>query len=220
LRRHLLALLLVLVPALAAAAGPELRPHWSLEVKGGVFFPDTADWSRYYGAGYFGEYGAALSYKILRQLEVGIGGGYGRSKGTGQLPGHGAATTGQAQSGEVTFQHAPLDVFLLGRLVMKEDQWLVPYAGGGYTRMFFREEVKGQGITDGSVNGFHARAGVQFLLDRIDPDAASSVSREFGLDHSYFFIEGKYTRALADTVAAGSVNVGGSSCLGGFLFEF
>jgi opacity protein-like surface antigen len=212
--------LLLLLAAPAQAADTFNRPHWSLELKGGVFFPDTARWSDYYGASYFGEYEAALSYKVLRQLEVGVSGGYGRAKGKGQLPRHSAAASGQVQAGEVTLQHAPLEVFVLGRMVLDENQWLVPYAGGGYTRMFFREEVKGQGTTDGSVDGFHARAGVQFLLDRIDPEAAENVSRDFGLRHTYFLVEGKYTRAMADTVAAGSVNIGGSSCLGGFLFEF
>jgi hypothetical protein len=220
-RKLLIGALLLLIPALAAAAELGERPHWSLELKGGVFFPDTADWSKFYGSSFFGEYGAALSYKVLRELEIGIEGGYGRAKGNGQLPSH-ATTPGpsQAQGGEVTFQHAPLNLFVLGRWVRDETQLLVPYAGGGYTRMFYREEVKGQRTTDGSVNGFHARAGLQFLMDRMEPEAAASLDEDFGLRHSYFFVEGRYTHAMADTVAAGSVNIGGSSCLGGFLFEF
>ena len=86
--------------------------------------------------------------------------------------------------------------------------------------MLFRSEVKGQGKTEGSVNGFHARAGVQLLLDGLEPDAADNLYQDFGMHHTYLFVEGKYTRAMADTNSAGSVNIGGTSFLGGFLFEF
>lgn len=136
-------------------------------------------------------------------------------EGKGAQPGH-----DQLAESEVTFQRAPLNVFLLLRGVMDEKQWLVPYAGGGYTRMFYREEVEGQGKTQGSVNGFHVRGGVQLLMDLLEPGSAATLSSDFGLRHSYFIIEGKYTRAMADTVAADSVNIGGSSCSAGFLFEF
>lgn len=215
MRKLLCAVAVLLIPAFSFAAERAERPHWTLELKGGVVFPDVAQWSRFYGSSFMGEYGAAFSYKVHRLLDVGVEATYARSKGKGSQSEHGVVA-----DSEVTHQQVPVNVFLLVRGVADEKQWVVPYVGGGYTRMFFRQEVKGQGRAQGSVNGFHARGGLQFLLDRMEPEAAESLSRDFGLDHSYFFVEGRYTRAMADTVAADSVNIGGSSCLGGFLFEF
>jgi hypothetical protein len=216
LKRSLLpALLLMVLPSLAqgAAVRPD-RPHWSLELKGGAFFPDADNWSKYYGSSYIGEYGGALAYKLLRQVEVGIAGSYMTASGKGLLP------TSQTLDGEVTFERAPLDLFVLGRALFNEDQLLVPYLAAGYTRLFYREEVKGQGTTKGSVNGYHARAGVQLLLDGLESDASRSLYLDYGIHHTYLFLEGKYLHAQADTVSSGSVNLGGTSCLGGFLFEF
>jgi len=205
--------MLILAPTLASAAeaGTD-RPHWSLELKGGALFRDTAGWSRFYGSSYLGEYGGALAYKLRREVEIGVEGSYARAKGKG--------VQRQVPTGEVTHEQAPLNLFVLVRGVFNENQWLVPYAGGGFTRMFYRDRVTGQAKTQGSANGYHGRAGVQLLLDRLEPETAKGLYRDFGMHHTYFLLEGKYTRAMADTVAAGSVNLGGASCLAGFLFEF
>ena len=220
MKKFIVAAILMLIPGLALAAETRTdSPHWSLELKGGAFFPDAAEWSKFYGSGYTGEYGAALSYKVLRQLEVGIEGTYARATGSGQIHGPGPGSA-PIPAGEVTYQQVPLNVFVLARGILTENQLLVPYAAGGWTRMFYREEVKGQGKTEGSVNGYHARAGVQLLLDGLEPGAADNLYRDFGMHHTYLFVEGKYTRAMADTISAGSVNIGGTSCLAGFLFEF
>jgi hypothetical protein len=208
---------LVLAPCGALAAEPRPdQPHWSLELKGGALVPDIANWSTYYGHSYMGEYGGALSYKLLRQVEVGAEGSYASATGKGLLPVHATTSSG---SSDVTFTRIPLNLFVLARGVFHEDQQLVPYAGGGYTRMFYRAEVKDQEKVQGSVGGYHARAGVQLLLDGSESDASDALYADYGIHHSYFFLEGKYTRAMADSTA-GSVNLGGTSYLGGFLFEF
>ncbi len=210
-------LFLILLPSFACADDARTgRPHWSLELKGGAFFPATANWSQFYGSSYLGEYGGSLSYKVHRNVEVGIEVSYGSATGKGQA----VSSSGTVPAGEVTSQHAPLNVFVLARGIFNENQWLVPYAGGGYTRMFYRLEVKDQGTTQGSVNGYHARGGVQLLLDALDSDAAKSLYKEARIYHTYLFVEGKYTRAMANTVSGDSLNIGGTSCLGGFLFEF
>ena len=217
--KKIILLFLVLLPNLAYAGDSRPnRPHWSLELKGGEFFPQTAGWSQFYGQKFTGEYGAALSYKIIRQLEVGVEGSYSTTKGQGQQLNHGSS--GTVQAGQVTFEHAPLNVFLLARGIFTEKQWLVPYVGGGYTRMFYRERVQGQDSIEGSVNGYHARGGIQLLLDGLDSTAANNFYHDIGVHHTYLFMEAKHTRALADTVSADSVNIGGTSYLGGLLFEF
>ena len=204
----------------AAEAATE-RPHWSFELKGGVVFPEADQWSRFYGTSYLGEYGAALSYKVLRQVEIGVEGSYAKGTGRGQQPLHEQAAGGTLDgTGEVSYQQVPLNLFVLARGVFYEEQWLVPYAGAGYTRFFYRQRVKGQEKTEGSVNGYHARAGVQLLLDRLEPESAENALLDFGVHNTYLFVEGRYLNAEVDTVPSGSVNLGGTSALGGFLVEF
>ena len=211
----LLTLCVIVLPTIAQGAEvrPD-RPHWSLELKAGAFFPQTSGWSKYYDSNYTGEYGAALAYKVHRLVEIGLEGSYLTASGKGQLLQH------QATSGSVTYELAPLSIFVLGRALFDEDQLLVPYAGAGYTRLFYRQEVKGEGTTEGSVNGFNARAGLQILLDGLERDASRSLYKDYGIHHTYLFVEGKYLDARADTVSGGSVNLGGTSALAGFLFEF
>jgi hypothetical protein len=220
LEKLLLTLFLIILPSLAQGAEvrPD-RPHWSLELKGGVYFPDTPDWKKFYDSSYTGQYGGALAYKVLRQVEVGLAGSYLNASGKGQLPLH-SGSGSQATTGDVTYELFPLDVYVLARAIFKEDQLLVPYAAAGYTRLFYREELKGQETVKGSVNGYHGRAGVQILLDGLEADASRNLYHDYGIHHTYLFLEGKYLHAKADTVSSGSVNLGGASCLGGFLFEF
>ncbi|GFO69389.1 hypothetical protein GMLC_29680 [Geomonas limicola] len=206
-------LLLLLLPGLAqgAAERPD-RPHWSFELKGGAFFPAKAN---SYGDGAIGQYGGTLAYKLHRMVEVGVGATYLSATGKGQLVAHQTPS-----SQRVDYELLPLDVFIVGRAVFSEDQLLVPYIGGGYTRLFYRERVSGGETVKGSVNGFHARGGVQVLMDGLERDASQSLYKEFGIHHTYLFVEGNYLNARADTTDGGSVNAGGTSVLGGLLFEF
>ncbi len=190
------------------------RPHWSFELKGGLFVPSFDTWSSFYGRRDTSQYGGSLAYKILKQVEVGIEGSSISDKG------HGIGLLHETSAGKVTIDLYPLNVFVLFRGEFGNDQWLIPYAGGGWTRIYYKEEIEHQGTARGSVNGYHARAGIQLLLDGLDSDAANRMFLDYGVFHTYFFIEGQYTRAMADTVSQGSVNLGGKSWLGGLLFEF
>ena len=215
MKKFILIFVLIIWPtALLAAETPAERPHWSIEVKGGEFIPALDNWSQYFGRRYAREYGGSLAYKLLRPLEVGIEGNYIEDRGQGFAPLHNMA------AGNVTYKLYPVNVFVLARGVFSEKQWLVPYVGGGWTRIFYEEEVEKQGVARGATNGYHARAGLQFLLDGLDPDAANSFYLDEGVHHTYLFLEAEYMRAMVDTVSAGSVNLGGTSWQGGLLFEF
>jgi hypothetical protein len=214
LKKLVLVMILSILPTAALAEEATERPHWSLELKGGEFIPDIDNWSAYYGRRYTSEYGGSLAYKITRKLEFGIEGLYLKDNGQGFAPIH------QTITGNVKYASAPLNVFFLARGLFSEKQWLVPYVGGGWTTMFYREEVQSQEVTRGSTNGYHARAGLQLLLDGIDPSASTSMYLDYGMFHTYFFVEAEYIRAMANTATSGSVNLGGTSWLAGLLFEF
>ncbi len=204
----------MVLPAWVFAETALERPHWSLELKGGEFFPAIDNWAQYYGKKYTAEYGGSLAYKVLRQVDVGIEGNYVRDKGQGLAPIHNLTT------GNVTYTACPVNVFVLLRGVFSEQQWLVPYVGGGWTRIFYKEEVENQSPVRGAVNGYHSRAGIQLLLDSVDASASNSFYLDYGVFHTYLFLEAEYTHAMADTVSSGRVNLGGRSWLGGLLFEF
>jgi hypothetical protein len=214
-KRILLILLMALAPSVLYASDlTTSRPYWSFEIKGGRLIPDIDNFSAAYDDRATTEFEAAAAFKILRQIEVGVEGGYSRTGGSGYAPLHNEKT------GHVILNLYPVDVFVLVRGIFKEDQWVVPYVGGGWTRVYYREEIQDQSVARGYANGNNVRGGLQFLLDLIDANAANSFYRDYGVRHTYFFIEGKYTRAMADTASSTSVNIGGKSLLGGFLFEF
>jgi hypothetical protein len=214
LKKLVLLMILFIVPMAALAEEAPERPHWSFELKGGEFIPDVDNWSAFYGQRYTSEYGGSVAYKITRKLEFGIEGMYLKDNGQGFAPIH------QTITGNVKYASAPLNVFVLVRGLFSEKQWLVPYVGGGWTTMFYREEVQSQEVTRGSTNGYHGRAGLQLLLDGIDPSASTSMYLDYGMFHTYLFVEAEYIRAMANTSTSGSVNLGGTSWLAGLLFEF
>jgi hypothetical protein len=211
-RKIILVLLLLAVP-LAVHAEDALidRPHWSIEVKGGTFSPSLDDWSQNYGERDMPEYALSAAYKLLRQVEIGIEGGLARTKGPATAPIH------RNQAGSVTYEIFPVNAFILFRGVVREGQSVVPYAGGGFTKILYREAIEGQGSVKGSANGYHARGGLQFLLDGVDRAAANGLYLDYGIIHTYFFVEAEYTVAKVKQVSA---DLGGIAYLAGFLFEF
>jgi hypothetical protein len=200
--------------AVQAAEPASERPHWSLELKGGIFIPAIDNWSTYYGRRDTSEFGGSLAYKLVRQIEIGIEGMYIKDKGQGYAPIHNMA------AGSVKYEMAPLNLFILARGVISDNQWLIPYAGGGWTRMYYREEVQYQGIVRGSTDGYHARAGLQIVLDGADIRAASNLYHDYSIFHTSLFLETRYTRAMITDLTGSSVNLGGTSYLTGLLFEF
>lgn len=210
----LLFLFSVINPLAAHAEKDAIVPNWSLEVKGGYFFPEIPDWSTYYGDDKTWQIAASLAYKLIRQIEIGIDVGKIEDRGSGYAP------TNDMVAGRVIYQLYPVNAFALVRGVFSEDQWLVPYVGGGFTMIYYREKIEGQGYIRGSETGYHARAGLQLLLDNTDAKAADAFYRDYGIIHTYLFFEAQKTRVMVNTDAGTALDIGGISYLGGLLFEF
>jgi len=220
MKKLILFMVLALLPSTAFAEGPVLdRPHWSLELKGGSFYPDIPDWETYYGRDKTTHLAGSLAYKILRQVEVGIEGGYIWDRGMGYAPVH------QEVTGTVKYDIAPLQAFVLFRGVFSEGQWIVPYVGGGWTRLYYRERIENQATVRGYTDGYHGRAGLQLLLDNIDPSASGKFYLDYGVHHTYLFFEAQSITAKIDAISATTsqienIDLGGVSYLAGLLFEF
>jgi len=208
----MLSLLLVISPWHQTLANdlPDASPHWSLEVKLGSFEPAPDQWEDFYGDKRITIGGGALAYKVLRTLEIGLEAHYVWDRGTGQL------IQNQQQGGSVTYQAYPLGLYAVFRMIFNENQWLVPYVGGGASRIYYEQSIKGQDSIKGSVDGHYFKGGLQLLLDRFEINRALSVAREFGLDNSYFFLEIQSITAEENS----TTDLGGQLILGGFLFEF
>lgn len=215
LRTWLVLILLLLLPASAFAATPPItETHWSLGIKGGWFYPAIDNWETYYGNDRTWNYAASLAYKLRRDVELGVEGGFSKDRGQGS-----GAISGSA-AGKVEYELFPLQVFVLLRASFSEKQWFVPYVGGGWTRMFYREKIEAQGTARGTADGYHGRLGLQILLDDADSIAARNLVTDFGIYHTYFFIEAQSSSAKTDDLSGRSVDLGGTSYFIGLLFEF
>ncbi|HHS84067.1 MAG TPA: hypothetical protein ENK38_03960 [Gammaproteobacteria bacterium] len=205
-------LLLLLFPLIGAASGVSQQPpHWSLEFKGGSFFPKEDDWKAYYGDDKTGQLSGAIAYKLTRQFEVGIDGSYIKDEGKGLAPQQDQVT------GNVTLELYPLQLFALVRGVFSENQWLVPYLGAGWTRVYYEQDIRGQEKRRGAATGTHIRAGLQLLLDNIDRSTAWGFYESFGVNNSYFFLE---MQRSSVEIGSNPVELGGTSYQVGLLFEF
>lgn len=217
MRRLMFAMIFLVISGSGHAAEVIDRPYWSFELKGGLFYPEIEDWKAYYGDRNTSQYAASLAYKIFRQMDAGVEAGYIRDKGRGLAPGHSADAGTPVYSGSVTYELFPIHVFFLGRLVFSERQWLVPYAGGGWTRLYYREKIESQGTARGYADGHFVKAGIQILLDGIDASAANSLYLDYGVDHTYLFFEVQKITAKLDGTP---YDLGGAGLLAGLLFEF
>lgn len=200
---------LLLLPCSLLAAEEETR--WSVEMNMSLFQPEDDNWSTYYGSKRMPTLGVSFAYRLFHVVDIGASLDYGQDRGVGTLP------ISNIQSGTVKYSIIPIDVFALLRLKITESQWFVPYAGGGYTRFSYHQSIVGQDSVKGAVNGYHARAGVQFLLDVLDKGAAKEMKRAYGANNSYLYFEVKRTRAEAGTQP---FQIGGYSFKSGLMIEF
>lgn len=210
MKKLILIIVLFLLPVAAFAADQVLEdPRWSLELKGGTFAPALDNWATYYGKKDMPSYGGALAFKPIRWIEVGVEATLMSDEGQSYAPGHGTL------SGNVTYKLYPVNVFVLARGVISEGQWLVPYIGGGFTRMYYEQTIEGQDAISGYVDGYHVRGGLQLLLDAMDQRAANDMFKDYGVFHTYLFFEAERTKAKID-----AIDIGGTSYMMGLLFEF
>jgi len=209
--RFILSLIMIIILFSPTAYAIEEKPRWTLEMNMGLFEPRDENWSTYYGSDRMWTIGGSLAYRVLNVLDLGVSMDYGQDRGVGILPMSGL------QDGEVVYSAIPINVFALLRLRFSEGQWIVPYGGGGYTRFAYHQRIIGQGSSRGAINGIHARAGLQLLLDPLDESAAREMLNTFGAINSYIYFEVKRTHAKTGNPA---VQLGGYSFKSGLMVEF
>jgi len=207
----LLVVFLVSISLDCVADANSQKPHRTLEFFGEVYEPTDEKWETYYGSRNMLAASMSSAFRFFNVFDLGISVSYAKDRGKGVLP------LSQLSAGDVTYEVAPVELFLLLRARFSSRQWVVPYAGGGYTRLFYRQTIDDEGYARGSVNGIHARAGVQFLLDPLDQFAANTIYENFGVINSYLVFEGKYTKAEAGNPVT---QLGGLSYKAGIMVEY
>jgi hypothetical protein len=212
LKKAIALLVLLVLPSMAMAADSGMgRSNWSMEIKGGTFTPALENWSQYYDRKNIPQLEASLAYLFVPQFEAGLGSGWMRGKGHLYAPQHGIFT------GNVVYDLYPVNAFVLVRGVTSDEQWLIPYIGGGWTRMYYKEKVEDQADVSGHVDGYHIRGGLQLSLDIFDPRAANTMLLDYGVEHTFIFFEAEYTRVVVSSI---SDDIGGKSYLWGLRMEF
>lgn len=190
------------------AGKPASKPHWTFEIKGGDFEPELEDWETFYGDEKTDQLGLALGYKFLRQVELGLAVDYIQDEGVGFLP------SSEDLGGEVDHQMYPAHLYVLLRGIFSENQWIVPYIGGGMTRVYYRQKVDNQSSVRGKTDGDHVRAGLQILLDWLDWGNAAGFEEE-SVENTYLVVE-----AVSFSAEVDGIELGGESMQVGFVFEF
>jgi len=203
--------MVLLIAASSTEAAP--LPSWSFSIKAGAYQPSAEDYDANYGDPREFRIDLELGYKITRRIEAGLSVGYFMDNGLAL-----GAVSGTPSGVKQELVLIPTQLYLVYEFAFKDGQLLVPYFGGGYTHMTYRRYVEGQGTVMGGQEGYHARAGLKFLLNRLEPAAAVQFYQSAGVINSYFLLEGQYARV--DNFGGSSIDLGGWSYFGGFQFEF
>jgi hypothetical protein len=196
---------LVLLVALQLAAGTataQLPSDWAWTYQGkvGGFEPDIDRWSEFYGRDYTGQVAGAVGVLPHPRWELGVELGYARDTGQGYLP------IADRPGGRVRMEFVPLTAYTAFRADFKPRQAAVPYAGIGVTRMHYRQRIEGQSDVQGAGAGLHLRAGVDILMDRLDPRSARRADASYGLRHTYLTLELQSTDVKVDGTQVGGVS--------------
>jgi len=211
-QKSFVAVLFCCVTSIAVADNSTVdQPSWSFEFKGGRYHPTIDGYSDYFGRNRADELAITLARKVFRVFEAGVEVGRMHDKGVGDL------LQNKSKGGTVTYDLYPVQAFITLRGVFYENQWLVPYIGGGITREYYEQRVVGQSKAKGHADGSHTRAGLQFLLDRLSGGDAANLQSGYGIDNTYLFIEQQTIKA---EVKSAKIELGGKVYLLGLLFEF
>jgi len=189
----------------------EKTPQWfSLEFKGGVWFPTNGTTKGSLGTM---EPTGSIEFGFLYQSKFGAELGVGIALADGTAVG---SVSGAPSQDKFSLLLIPIHNSFVFRADFKEDQLFVPYVKAGPDYILFRESLNGSS-TSGVKFGLHGAAGLQILLDRIDP-LSNLMEDDLGVNDVYFTIEGRY--AWVNNFGGNGLDLSGLNATAGFLFEF
>lgn len=226
------------VAVLGGAARAESPRSMMLELHGGTYAPAVdselsgrTPWKDTFGAASMTLLRGHLDYQLWQghgSLAVGAGFGYGWIDGKAQN------AEGEKTDDAVGFNLMPLQVSLVYRwdwAAIELGVPLVPYGKVGVTGAFWwatdaKDDISNArtGTTGGREGrgltwGWHASAGLMFLLDIFSTSMAIGMDSESGVNNSYLFAEYQHT-SLDDFGSGTSLILSDDALSFGLAFEF
>jgi hypothetical protein len=186
-------------------------------------------YQEYFGSGSKLLSQAEFDFELLHQvgtLALGLGFSYFQVSGPSPIAGPTTQLSGDRSSLTVI----PFSVSAIYRFdyyLKRKNFPLVPYGKLGLDYAYWQiTDGNGEIATDGrggrargGTAGWHAAAGVELVLDMLDPDAARTFDMEMGVNHTALVFE--YGHAdISGLGAADKLHVGDDTWLLGILLEF
>ncbi len=225
--------------SVAAEARADTSPrNFSLELRGGPYFSQIDQETGITGKPFQTLFGTTT----LPYLEIGVEWlffkdfgslGLGATFGVSWMQGKSLKQDGTPdENNTMAFWMLPLRLELIYRFdyfVHRNRFPLVPYVRGGLDYNFwFVTDANGALATStgsdgkalsafGGRFGFHFGAGLQFLLDVLDPITARTFDMEVGVNHTYLFVE--WNISWVGTLTPG-MNLSDNSIRAGLMFQF
>lgn len=203
----MLILAFLLVPSIVTAESSQRY----LSLNGGYVVSEIDGWDKHYDRDGVWAGGIETGLKLTDRLEIGIGFNYSKAEGTSTTP------TGRTSIDKTTYEQFPVNLSLSYRLLFSDNQVIVPYIGGGYTHIIYREKINDQKIS-GDLAGYHARGGLQILLDYFDPTAATDLDSDWNISNTYLTFEALYSKV--DDFGKEEIDLGGLGYFAGLRFEY
>ncbi len=195
-RRAATALMLLLIfwslPGFA-----ESGRHGSVSFRGSAYRPDELNDTTHSVSGegvYDAIYGGKRRFWIELQAGRNLYHGIGTTSVMGTIGYWGARgeavseTSGTPTADGTHFVMVPLNAAINYRLHLWDRQFLVPYAELGADAWLFRESGP-DGTLKGMQKGYHTALGLLVLLDLFDPEAATNLDVDWGVNQTYLSIE-------------------------------
>ena len=204
-----LCVMCLFVLALVSLSAGAQESKWSSQLHYSHFAPDLDGWDNAYEDDEMKGWYFAMAYKPVSIIDLGVGVGYFSAHGQGHLP------LNDTVGGDVHFIIYPVDVYLEFQGHFSANQWLIPYVGAGYSRIYYQIDIANQSDRKGRASGSHYKAGLKFSLNRIDPLSARQLSRGWGVEDSLLIVEAKWLESDKS-----GIDLGGRFVSFGLKFEF
>lgn len=206
--------------------------YGSFEIRTGGYYPNVDDEPGLTGTPFADVFKSDSS--LLWRAEINLDlvnfvgrWGVGASVGWSRFAGNARLLDGSEANDETTFSVIPLTPLVYYRANFLDTWWnipLVPYGKVGYGFVHWSTKLDGEQSNDplpdgtarpgsGWAHGFEFSAGLQLVLDWLQPDQAAELDQEFGINSTSLFFDVTWVRwkgnplLLQDTVYSGGLLV-------------
>jgi hypothetical protein len=192
-----------------SAYGEEPEKPLSLLFRFGCFAPDEDAWQDIYGDNRNFIGGIDANWQPHRTVSVGLGLSY--------MEDDGEASSETVAKTDSYFQFFPVELNVIYHFYYLENQWMVPYVGGGLNYSLMREMIGDREETEWQ-RGYQILGGIKFPLDFLNRKAAGNLDLSYGVRRTFLTVEARQYNL--DNFGSGSMDFSGLAYYTGLFFEF